>query len=91
MSLIVVNEPREQQFEHASDLGIGTWFVDKYGQIYLLALDDRTNERRVVCVGDFCKPFIPNITLAHIQVGHVLAAGTILQITAEAPLLEEGR
>ena len=81
MSLIVIKEPHTPP-KDASCLNSGAWFIDHYGQIFITALDDRLNEYRVICVGDFCKPFIPNIELSHIEVSRILLPGTTLQITS---------
>ena len=87
MSLILISEPQSLLPTEASQLSQGTWFIDKYGQIHVLVLDDRTTEKRVVCVGDYCPPFIPNIPPSFIEVDHILPLGTMLEITSTAPLL----
>ena len=89
MSLILVKQPIYTKGERADSLKTGTWFMDRYDQIFLTALDDRNNEKRAICVGDFCEPFIPNIPLCHIDVDRVLVAGTILQIVSNLETREE--
>ena len=90
MSLILTREPYFAKGKKASDLDSGTWFTDQFGQIFLIALDDRFNERRLVSVGDFCQPFIPNIGLSNVDVDRILLPGSMMQITASI-LNEEGR
>ena len=86
MSLILVNEPTIQEVQTAAELELGTWFLDAEGDIFGMMLDDRTNERRLVCVGGFCRPFITANSVRNFKVKKILSIGTILQITSSAPL-----
>jgi len=87
----MISEPKLQKAQKANELELGTWFTDQYGQVFAIALDDRTNERRVFCAGDFCNPFIPNVSSQHINVGRILMPGTTLQITSVKTDNKEGR
>lgn len=82
MSLILMSEPDSDKGSKANELELGTWFADQYGQVFTIALDDRTSERRVFCAGNFANPFIPNVAAHYISVGKILMPGTILQITS---------
>ena len=88
MSLVLVSEPEKDLPREASELSHGTWFIDNYDQVYVVAHDDRSCEKRIVCTGDFCDPFIPNIAAKHIEVKQVLRPGSVLEITSAVPLLE---
>ena len=68
MSLTVVMEPSVIEVKNANELSIGTWFLDAQGQVYVIALDDRTNEKRVLCAGNFYRPFIVNVPLRDFEV-----------------------
>lgn len=81
MSLTLVREPKISGLKKVQELGIGTWFLDKDGQIYVVVLDDRTNEKRVLSVGNFYRPFIVNVSLKTFEVQKILQSGTLLQIT----------
>ena len=81
MSLILVKEPKITEVRKAQELEPGTWFIDRDGQIYVIVLDDRTHEKRVLCAGNFYKPFIVNVPLSTFDVRKVLQSGTLLQIT----------
>jgi hypothetical protein len=84
MCLTVVMEPTLIEASSASELSIGTWFLDAQGQVYVIALDDQTNEKRVLCVGNFNKPFMVNVSLKDIEVNKLLQIGTLLQISTTA-------
>ena len=88
MSLILIREPEQTSPQNAKQLSQGTWFIDHYGQIYVIVHDDQSGQKRIVCLGDYCHPFIPNISSQHIEVDHILPKGTLLQITSIVPLLE---
>lgn len=81
MSLTVVKEPKNTDVKKVSELEVGTWFLDKDGQIYVLVLDDRTHEKRILCAGNFYRPFIVNVPLNTFEVQKTLQSGTLLQIT----------
>ena len=82
MSLILVKEPKIAKVQKAQELEPGTWFINQDGQIYVIVLDDRTHEKRVLCAGNFYKPFIVNVPLNTFVVKKILQSGTLLQITA---------
>lgn len=82
MSLTVVMEPSVVTAKNANELSPGTWFMDVEGQVYIIAIDDRTNEKRVLCAGNFYRPFIVNVPLKEFEVKKVLQIGTLLQICA---------
>lgn len=81
MSLTLFKVPKKSSIENANELQCGTWFLDKYGQVFVIVLDDRTSENRVICLGDYCKPFIPNISADNIEVKKLLRVGTLLKIS----------
>ena len=72
MSLMVVKEPKVSKLKKVPELEVGTWFLDRDGQIYVLVLDDRTHEKRVLCVGNFYHPFIVNVPLNTFEVQKIL-------------------
>lgn len=88
MSLVLVSEPQENLPIEAGELSQGTWFIDQYDQIYVIASDDESGEKRIICVGDFCEPFIPNVTAQHLNVKRILPTGSMLEIAPSVPLLE---
>ncbi len=81
MSLMLMKEPETMQARSVAELRIGTWFIDSDQQIYLVALDDRTNERRIICIGSYYHPFIVNIPTEVIDIERVLPTGTTFHIT----------
>lgn len=81
MSLTLIKEPARQYGNTIQDLRLGTWFIDFQKQIYLVALDDQTHERRIVCLGNYYHPFIVNLPTTAIDIDRVLEAGSLLQIT----------
>lgn len=82
MSLTLIKEPKLSDVKNVNELDIGTWFIDRDGQIYAVVLDDRTNEKRVLCAGNFYNPFIVNVPLKTFTVQKILQSGTLLQITS---------
>ncbi len=82
MSLIIFKKPKIQTQNLANELTPGTWFTDKEDQIYLVVLDDRTNEKRVLCTGHFYSPFITNISPKDFEIHKILPTGTLLQISS---------
>ena len=80
MSVALIDEPRFGSNLKVHSLNSGSWFIDHFGQIFLVALGDRSNEKRVICVGDYCKPFIANVSLSHLEIDRVLMPGTTLKI-----------
>ncbi len=89
MSLIIVREPETVQAVTAGELEPGTWFLDHEGEIFGVVLDDRANERRVVSVGDYCRPFIAANPIHNFKVGRVLKPGTLLTIASTATFAED--
>lgn len=83
MRLICVKEPLEVRAEKAGELPPGTWFVDVQNQIHVVVLDDRTNEKRVVCAGHGVPSVIAPPSSREIPIGRVLQTGTLLQISME--------
>jgi hypothetical protein len=81
MSLTIAREPDEIQHRKATSLHPGTWFLENDGQVYVIVLDDRTHENRVLCLGNFYQPFITNLPLHTFQVSKILQVGTLLQIS----------
>jgi hypothetical protein len=81
MSVIVRHEPQIITTKRLDHYRPGTWFIDHYGQIFLLALDDRSDEVRLICAGDFCTPFIANVGVHEVDINRILLPGTTLQIT----------
>jgi len=81
MSLTLVKEPSGKEHKTVDELSLGTWFIDTAGQIYVIALDDRTDEKRVLCAGNFYKPFIVNVPLAEFEILKILEVGTVLEIS----------
>lgn len=83
MSLIVINESNTIE-SNALVNGPHTchspWFVDTLGQVYVRAMDDRNGEMRIVCVGDYCSPFIADIETERVLDKKPLAPGTMLEI-----------
>ena len=77
----MVHEPKCQNVRHAGELIPGTWFVDADGGLFGVMLDDRTNEKRIVSIGDFCRPFIAAVPVRSFKVSHVLKTGTVLRIS----------
>lgn len=80
MSVIILNEPKEIEVTRATNLLLGTWFLDSDDQIFVLALDDRTNEKRIVSLGHGCRPYITDSPIYSIKVKRTLLPGAVLQI-----------
>lgn len=80
MSLIVICEPKIQNAKMASELEIGTWFLNKEGHISAILIDDRTLERRVMTIDDTNYPFITKSRIQDFKVQKILPYGTTLQI-----------
>ena len=81
MSLIIIKEPPAVETANLEELSVGTWFIDFEQQVYLIAVDDRSQEKRVICLGSFYHPFIPNVPNSYIDIDRVLPIGTIMQIS----------
>lgn len=81
MSLCVFSEPKNKPVNLAVDLQLGTWFLDHDNQVFVVVLDDRTNEKRILCSGNLYQPFIANISANEFSVKRVLPIGTLLQIS----------
>jgi|GEM_PF-5799957 len=81
MSVEVFKESKPSICSKAHELDMGTWFVDRHEQVFVVVLDDRTNEKRVLCTGNQYKPFIANLSSNNFEVERVLKTGTLLQIS----------
>lgn len=81
MSLTVFQESKNLRKPKAGDLPIGTWFANEKDQIFVIVLDDRTHEKRIVCLSQFFKPFIANVPPRKYSVNRVLDVGTLLQVS----------
>ena len=80
MSLIIFKELSASK-KKAQDLEVGTWFTDFDSQVCVVAMDDRTFERRVVCTGNIHSPFISNVSTNKFELKQVIAPGTLLQVS----------
>lgn len=87
MSLIVFQETKKMHKPKVNDLQVGTWFVNEKNQTFVIVLDDRTHEKRIVCMSHFYKPFIANVPLHRYSLQRVLDVGTLLQIS---PTVKKG-
>lgn len=88
MSLIVFQETKKLLKPKVNDLPIGTWFVNGKDQIFVVVLDDRTHEKRIVCMSHLYTPFIANVPLHRYSLQRVLDVGTLLQIS---PTVRKGK
>jgi hypothetical protein len=81
MSLILFQEVEHKRASCANELSLGTWFADEDNQVFVIVLDDRTHEKRILCIGHFYKPFIANVPPKSFSVKKILNPGTLLQIS----------
>ncbi len=81
MSLIVFQETKKLRKPKVNDLPVGTWFVNEKNQTFVIVLDDRNHEKRIVCMSHLYQPFIANVPPHRYSLNRVLDVGTLLQIS----------
>ena len=82
MSLSIKKEPEFVSAITATDLETGVWYADEDGQVYVLAMDDKNGERRVVCLGNYNQPFIMEGEMQDFEVNRILVKGTVFELTS---------